>query len=48
MQPVLVKVSENGYAVAGVKSEGIRLDLETLLAGEIVPDSPIETEEKSK
>ena len=34
MQPVLVKVDEEGYAVGGGKSEGISLDLQALLKEE--------------
>lgn len=53
MQPNLVKVDNNGYAIAGTKREGLQLDLAVLLANETLPSGPggpnpqIETEESN-
>ena len=38
LQPVLVKVDDEGYAVGGPKPEGMRLSLETLLESDELSD----------
>lgn len=43
LQPVLVKVDEQGYAVGGPKPEGTRLELEALLEDDEIPDAKEET-----
>lgn len=44
MQPILVKVDENGYTVGGPKPDGMRVDLQSLLENEQLMEEEIKND----